>query len=159
MRYSVRFPVLLRCCDELEKTARQHIREIDGLRQTRRNLSRLSGMEAVVARIDRELTEMEEQRRVLLSMAQAVRRAHQIYTDAEKAVMDEADCPCRPLTELRFDGGGAGGGGTDSRIVWSVRPVETVLVGQGRSLEVTKLDVRPYATLMASMDVTLKAAP
>jgi len=156
MRYSVRFPVLLRCCDELEEAARRHIREIDELRQTRRDLSRLTGMEGVLAGIDRELAEMEEQRRVLLAMAQAVRRAHQIYRDAENAVMDEADCPRRTLTELRF--GGGGGGGAEPGPVWRIESAAPEEGGQSCLLEIVKLDITAYAIVMASMDVTLKAA-
>jgi len=152
MRYSIRFPTLLQCYDGLEKTAREHNREIESLRETRGNLARLSGMEAVLAGIDRELAEMEEQRRVLLAMAQAVRRAHQIYTATENAVIDEADCPCRPLTELRLS---AGGGGPGTGAVWQV----TSSAPDGASAAaVEKIDIGPCAALLAEMDVVLKAA-
>lgn len=153
MRYSIRFPALLRCCDGLEKTARQHIRELEELRQTRQSLSRLSGMEAVLAGIDRELTEMEDQKRVLLVMAQAARRAHQIYRDTENTVIDKADCPSPPLTELKLTGeGGRPGSGP----VWQV--TVSAAGGTSTAVKIEKLDVRGYTALLTDMNVTLKAA-
>lgn len=154
MRYSLRFPTLLRCYDELEKTARRHIREIENLRETRGKLAQLSGTEAVLAGIDRELAEMEDQKRVLLTMAQAVRRAHQIYTATEDTIIEETDCPYRALTELKFtDGGGGPGSGT----VWQVTVSDPDGSSQSAAVKIQQIDTGDYTALLAEMEVMLKA--
>lgn len=154
MRYSLRFPTLLRCCGELEKTARRHIREIENLRETRGKLAQLSGMEAVLAGIDRELAEMESQKRVLLTMAQAVQRARQIYTATEDAIIEETDCPYRALTELKF---AAGGGGPGNGTAWQVTVSAPDGASQAAAVEIKQIDTGAYTALLAEMDVILKA--
>lgn len=154
MRYSIRFPTFLQCYEELEKTTRRHIQEIENLRETRGKLAQLSGMEAVLTGIDRELAEMEDQKRVLFAMAQAVRRAHQIYTATENTVIEEADCPYRAITELRLTGDSR----QSAQTVWQVALSAPDRSSQAAVVEIQQIDLGACAALLSEMDVTLKAA-